>query len=324
MSPASSRDPEPVRLARPAMATRFEIVLYGDNPAQLRRAGNEALAEIDEVEAQLSLFRPASEISHVNARGAAEPVRVSPPVFRLLKRAQKLSEETGGAFDITIAPLMRCWGFMNGSGVWPDPAEVARVRRQVGMNHVILDESNWTVRLDTEGVMLDLGAIGKGYAIDRAAETLREAGVHSALLHGGTSTVFAIGRPPDQETWTVAVESPKMAGAPQWLAQVPLRDEALSVSAVWGKCFEHEGRVLGHVLDPRTAQPVAGALLAAVALPSATETDALSTALLVEGPGGHEKVAQLRPAMRTLVVGSRADDFRLKSEGISLKSAGKH
>jgi thiamine biosynthesis lipoprotein len=209
---------------------------------------------------------------------------------------------------------------MDGSGSWPDPAEVARVRRQVGMQHVILDGENLTVRFDGEGVMLDLGAIGKGYAIDRAAETLREAGITSALLHGGTSTVYGIGKPPGDDAWKVAIESPSGDGAtPQWLATVPLQDEALSVSAVWGKCFEHEGKTFGHVLDPRAGQPVSNAVLAAVVLPSAMETDALSTALLVAGPEGHEKIAQLRPRMRTLVVGAGATHFRADSKGIALK-----
>src|SRR5439155_10277269 len=106
-------------LARLAMATRFEIVLHGDNPIALRAAGEEALAEIDRLEAQLSLYRPTSEIAHVNARAAREPVRVSPTLFALLQHAQKLHAETQGAFDITIAPLVRCWGFTGGMGRMP-------------------------------------------------------------------------------------------------------------------------------------------------------------------------------------------------------------
>src|SRR3954468_11195994 len=103
------------------MATRFEILLPGDNAVSLRAAGEEALNEIDRLEAQLSLFKPTSEISHVNARAAREPIRVTPAVFGLLQHAQRLTEETGGAFDVTIAPLVRCWGFMGGSGRLPRP-----------------------------------------------------------------------------------------------------------------------------------------------------------------------------------------------------------
>ena len=298
-----------VILARHAMATRFEIVLHGESSSRLRAAGEEALAEVERIEAQLSIYQPTSEMARVNACAAREPVRVTSSVFRLLEQARQLHRDSGGAFDITIAPLVRCWGFMDGSGAWPDPAEVARVRRQVGMQHVILDEENLTVRFDGEGVMLDLGAIGKGYAIDRAVETLREAGVTSALLHGGTSTVYGMGRPPGDDAWKVGIESsPNESATQKLLGTMPLQDEALSVSAVWGKCFEHEGRSFGHVLDPRSGQPVSNAVLAAVALPSATETDALSTALLVVGPEGHEKIAQLRPGMRTLIVGPSANN----------------
>src|SRR5215831_260933 len=204
-----------VRLARHAMATRFEIVLPGENAAALRAAGEEALHEIDRLEAQLSLYRPASEIALVNVRAAKEPVRVTPSLFALLEHAQRLHAETGGAFDITIAPLVRCWGFMGGTGHMPHAKELAEARAKVGMNQVRLSAQDSTVRFAREGVMLDFGAIGKGYAIERAVEVLREAGVTSALLHGGTSTIFALGHPPEAEFWQVALEQPPRAlGAP--------------------------------------------------------------------------------------------------------------
>src|SRR5580704_5063977 len=108
-----------VAVARNAMATRFEIVLHGENPVALRAAGEEALDEIERLESRLSLYRPGSEITLLNTRAAQEPVRVTPGLFRLLQQAQQLSRETGGAFDITIAPLIRCWGFMGGTGKLP-------------------------------------------------------------------------------------------------------------------------------------------------------------------------------------------------------------
>jgi FAD:protein FMN transferase len=238
-----------------------------------------------------------------------------------------------------VAPLMRCWGFVNGTGRFPDPDELAEARANVGMRLVNLDANNFTVQFKRDGVMLDLGAIGKGYALERAAELLREVGVTSALLHGGTSTVYGLGQPPDAEYWTVAVESPECRNSvpmvqsgnlepseqgvrPALLAIVSLKDEALSVSAVWGKSFQVDGKTFGHVLDPRTGQPVRGALLAAVTLPSATETDALSTALLTLGANGHDQIANLRPGMRTLlVVDSETDKgFRVEARGITVKS----
>src|SRR5438477_1752078 len=135
-----------VRLACSAMATRFELVLHGDEPARLRAAGEEAIAEIERLEEQLSLYRPTSEIARVNGRAASEPVRVSPAVFKLLRHAKQLHRESGGAFDISIAPLVRCWGFMGGSGRMPTDEEVAQARDKVGMQFVSLDEESSTVR----------------------------------------------------------------------------------------------------------------------------------------------------------------------------------
>lgn len=313
----------PVTLARNAMATRFEIVLYGDDARSLRAAGEEALEEISRLEAQLSLYQPTSEIAHLNDRAAREPVRVTPGVFALLQRAKNISQESGGAFDITIAPLVRCWGFMHGRGHIPLPDALAEARAKIGMHLVRLNEADSTVRFAREGVMLDLGAIGKGYAVERAAEILREAGVGSALLHGGTSTVYALGHPPDAGRWKVAIDGPPWTRStkPSPLALVLLKDESLSVSAVWGKSFQADGRTFGHVLDPRTGRPVAGALLAAVILPSATETDALSTALLVAGSSGHGQIARLRQDMRTLLATQSEDGkgFRLEAKGLEVQ-----
>jgi thiamine biosynthesis lipoprotein len=329
-----------LKLARHAMATRFEIVLCGENPISLRAAGEEALNEIERLENQLSLFRPTSEIAHLNVGAAREPMRVSPAVFGLLDHARKLTEETGGAFDVTIAPFVRCWGFMNGSGQLPAREDVEATRAKVGMHLVHLDPDECTVRFEGEGVMLDLGAIGKGYAIDCAVDVLREAGVTSALVHGGTSTVYGLGHPPESDSWKIEIPNPSKDGiVPKVLenrdgpevgkqgtvgaetqdapfATVLLRDSSLSVSAIWGKFFRAKGRTFGHIIDPRTGEPASNAVLSAVVLPSATETDALSTALLTLGPDGHDRVANLRPEIRTLVVAESAGDLIVKSKGI--------
>ncbi len=320
MTPTLHRPVPCVSLACHAMATRFEVVLHGDDPAALRAAGEEALRLVEQLEAQLSLFRAGSEIWLLNTRAAREPVRVTPAVFALLQQAQKLSEECGGAFDITIAPLVRCWGYMGGDGRMARPEEVAEARSKVGMGLVQLGPEEFTVRFAREGVMLDLGAIGKGYAVERAAEVLREAGVTRALLHGGTSTVQAIGQPPGEEFWKIAIEtpSPTKDTPPRLLATVPLKDEAMSVSGVWGNSFEAGGRIYGHIIDPRIGEPAVGTVLAAVVLPSATETDALSTALLTLGRAGHDQIAGLRPGVRTLVVSESGGKLSVEASGIQL------
>ena len=300
------------------MATRFEIVLHGEDAVALRAAGEEAISEIERLEEQLSLYRPSSEISALNSRASRAPVRVTPPVFALLQHAQQLTHETDGAFDITIGPLVRCWGFMGGTGRLPSAEELAEARAIVGMDLVHLDAKSFTVQFAREGVTLDLGAIGKGYAIDRAIEVLRDAGITSALLHGGTSTVCALGHPPDAEYWKVAVENPPASVTATAIPLPPLllKDEAMSVSAIWGRSFEKEGQIFGHVLDPRTGNPAARAVLAAVILPSATETDALSTALLTLGAEGHDKIAKLRAGMRTFLLLGADEQFRVETRNL--------
>ena len=353
--------PPTVTLARNAMATRFELVLHGENPVALRAAGEAALDEIERLENQMSLYRPGSEIAQLNARAAREAVRVTPELFALLRQAQRLHAETCGAFDITVAPLVRCWGFMGGQGggfsdqsdksdgsgrsdgEWRPPTDspsrdaVTEARSKVGMHHLLLHPAERTVSFARDGVMLDLGAIGKGYAVERAAEILREAGVKSALLHGGTSTVCAIGSPPGAEFWNVALESPPewerqvafrrvsndgqpqaeaVLDAPLMAASIHLRDEALSVSAIRGRCFESGGKTFGHVIDPGTGRPVENALLAAVVLRSATETDALSTALLTLGGAGLDRLARIRPGLRALILSREAGKLTVAGLGL--------
>ena len=313
---------ETVRLALEAMATRFELVLHGDDAVRLRAAGEEALAEIKRLEAQLSFYRPSSEISRINAQAADGPVRVEPRLFRLLQTARRLHDETGGVFDLTIAPLMRCWGFVNDTGHLPDTEVLAEARRRTGMHLLTLDEAAFTVAFARPGVQLDLGAIGKGYAIEEAAQTLTDAGVESAFLHGGTSTIHAIGTPPDEESWNVAVSYPDASTDTPTnddvLAVVPLANEALSVSAVWGKAFVADGTTYGHVIDPRSGRPVEGALLAAAAGPSAMICDALSTALLVLGREAKERIGHFSDIMRAMVVcpADETDGFEMIEAGI--------
>jgi len=294
-----------VAAARWAMNTRFEIVLHGGDPVALRAAADEALNEIEALEAQLSVFRPTSEIARVNKHAATQPVRVSPPVFRLLQRVQVLSAETGGAFDPTVGPLLAAWGFLGGPGAVANPAAVADARDRVGMHRVALDPFRFEVRFMQPGMLIDLGAVGKGYAIDCATDLLREAGVTSGFLHGGTSSCFAIGRPPAAEAWRTSITDPRPPGIEGTtdLGVVTLREESLGVSCIWGKSFTNPGgQSYGHVIDPRSGEPVDRAWLAAVVLPSATESDALSTALITLGSEGLELIRRLRPASRMLVV----------------------
>ena len=289
-----------VTLAQKSMGTRFEIVLAGEREPFLRAAGEEALREIARLERQLSLYRNDSDLAEINAYAAINPVRVEPRLFRFLERAIQLSEATQGAFDFTIAPLMQAWGFIGGAGNLPTPQERERAQSVVGVSHLLLDEANYTIQFDRAGVRLDFGAIGKGYAIDAAIEILRDYEIESALLHGGTSSVYALGSPPDADSWRIAIHNPQDDTKP--FAVVTLKDAALSVSAPHNKNFVADGKTYGHVLNPRTGSPSSGNLLAALVTENATDGDALSTALLADGAAALSNFASRFPEAQALLV----------------------
>lgn len=288
-----------LRLAADAMGTRFEIVLGGaadDDEPLLRACGETAIEEIERWHRLLSAFAPDSVVSRINRRAADRPVKVDHETFELLLRCRELWRATAGAFDITLGALMRAWGFRDDEPARGTVHARARVELVIhhGFSHVELDEPNRAVRFAREGIALDLGGIAKGWALDRAAALLRGHGVTCALLHGGTSSVVAIGAPPGEDGWRVALRDPAPSGP-----VVLLRDRALSVSAPHGRMIERDGVALGHVIDPRTGAPAAtGVALAAVACASATDAEAWSTALLVLG----ERPANLDPSIETIVV----------------------
>lgn len=287
------------------MGTRFEIAMVEDrDPVRLRAAAEEALAEIDQIEDRLSLHRETSEIARVNALASKHPVRLSVEVFNLIALCLSLSRKTEGAFDPSVGPLMRCWGFLRGSGSEPSAEALAAARNCVGAQWIELDEEKREVFFRKPGMMLDLGAIGKGYALDVAVDRLREAGVAHALIHGGTSSVFGLGTQEDGRPWTVALEKPEVeAPAPSpLLSTFSLQSQALSVSAIWGKSFQSGSRRLGHVMDPRSGLPVSHTHLAAVSLGSATECEALSTALLTLGRSWIPSLRQHWPSARAVAL----------------------
>lgn len=293
-----------------AMATRFELILGGDNEVALRAAGEEALREIARIESQLSFYLPGSEIATLNRRAAVQPVRVSPPVFRLLGQCREYGAATDGAFDVTIGPLMRAWRFVGETGAIPAPDELAAARALTGIAHLIFDPENFTIAFDRPGVAIDLGGFGKGYAVERAMTILREEGVARAFLHSGTSSVAVLGPVPG---W-VELQQPLRDAAGSAI-RIGLVDQALSVSAVHGKSFRVGEREYGHVIDPATGEPVAGSFAAAAIGDSAAVCEVLSTALMVRGPEWIGTARERFPGYRVLVAHQRPDGSVATTEG---------
>jgi thiamine biosynthesis lipoprotein len=263
------------------MGTTFEIHLYAESAASASAAFDVAFAEIERVEAAISNYRATSELSRINVAAAARPVVTDPEVFGLLQRSLDYSRQSDGAFDVTVGRLMKAWGFFRGRGRYPSAEELESARRETGWRLVALDPETRAVRF-LGPVELDLGGIGKGYAVDRVGALLRESGVRAALVSSGSSSIYALGAPPGEAGWLVRVPDPVDRSRP--LATVRLRDQSLSTSGNYEKFFRLGGRTYCHIVDPRTGAPVEGMLQTTVIAPTATESDALSTALFVLGP----------------------------------------
>ncbi|MFN3651585.1 MAG: FAD:protein FMN transferase [Armatimonadota bacterium] len=274
------------------MGTEFQAILAGKDPEYLRDAGSQALDEVERLEAQLSHYRPDSDVTDLNVRAYHQAVRLEPLLYRLLRHAVELSEATGGAFDCALGALIRCWGFFRGQGALAEEAAVKEALEQCGSRWLELDDDARTVRF-LRPVQVHLGAIGKGYAVDRMVGVLREVGVRAALVHGGTSTLYALGAPPGDTDWSVGLCDP--SDRTRRLGVVRLRDRALSTSGDYEQFFEIAGRRYSHLLDPRTGYPAVGMRSATVAAASATDTDALSTAAFVLGPTGASEVLERFP-----------------------------
>ena len=256
------------------MACRFEVTLASEDARHVA-AARVALDEVDAIEGVLTVFRDVSELARVNREASAGPVEVSSGLVDLLRRCQALHAATGGAFDPTSTPLSREGGFLQRQGRQPSPEQIEASRGRVGMERVVVNPEERTVFFTAPGVELNMGSVGKGWALDRIAAGLRAAGVDRALVSAGGSSFLGWGRDP----WRVALSPGGERRADLWLDRA-----ALGTSGAGEQHFEVEGRRFGHVIDPRNGRPAAGVLSASVVTDDATTADALATALLVGGP----------------------------------------
>jgi thiamine biosynthesis lipoprotein len=300
------------------MACEFEVIFSAERYPDATPAASDALDRVDQLEDLLSIYRPESPICQVNRRAALEPVAVRQELYEVLSIAQRIAHQTSGAFDPTCGPLSAAWGFLKRSGHIPSDELLAAALRRVGYLKLQLDPETQTVRFLAHDLEINVNAVGKGYALDRAAELLASRSIEHFLLHGGQSSVLARGSGPDTGTgWIVGLRHPERPGTR--IAEFLLVDQALGTSGSATQSFHAHGRRFGHVLDPRTGRPAEGVLSATVVAPTAAEADALSTAFYVMGPVEALKYCRGRREIGMLMVcpTGRSGGIQLFSENLA-------
>ena len=298
--------------SRMSMACLYAVELYGPDAEALPRIAEEALDEVDRIDRLMSHYKSDSALTRINRGAAHGPVSVEPELFHFIADAMRYHRESRGAFDITVGPLMKAWGFFRGDGRVPTEDELTAARRHVGGSHVILNSIDRTIAFDQSGIELDLGGIAKGYAVDRVVTLLQQRGIGAALISAGGSTIFGLGAPPDRRAWDISVQDP--VNPRKTALTVQLRHRALSVAGSSEKAFEADGVTYSHIMDPRSGRPVQGLLSIAVLAPSGTAGDALDTALFVLGPEASRAYLKRLPGTEAVFFLQSGARLNLKSE----------
>jgi len=265
-----------------AMGTGITVVAYGEDRFRLQSAVNAALEEAKRLDELLSNYRPQSEWTLLNKTAGQQEFRASKELFDLLEACKRYTEASDGAFDISVGPLMKVWGFYKGSGRFPHRAEIRSALALVGFDKVHLNPATTSIRFPTQGMELDPGGIGKGYAVDRMAAILKNAGIRSALVTAGSSSIFAIGAPPtDSRGWQISIRHPKDPS--KTLEVVYLKNESMSTSGNYEKFFRAEGKIWSHIMDPRTGYPAQGMYSVSVITPQCIDSEAWTKPYYING-----------------------------------------
>lgn len=290
-----------VKLSTRAMACEFHVMLNAGPESSVEAwHASDALDVVHRMEDLMTVYREQSPLLDVNRRAAQESVAVEPLLFDVLKLALTTAKATEGAFDPTAMPLVRLWRQVRAENRVPHQDEIDAAKSLTGFDDVVLDDVARTVAFRRAGIELQLNAIGKGFALDRAADVMVEHEIANWLLHGGHSSVMARGEHCGQGGWPVGIRNPLFPD--ERLATVVLKDEAMGTSGNSVQFFRWNGRRFGHILDPRTGWPADSLLQATVIAPTSAEADALSTAFFVMGLENAQRFCQNRPAIKALLV----------------------
>ncbi|CAG0963470.1 FAD:protein FMN transferase [Myxococcaceae bacterium] len=303
---------EEIVVSRLALGTLVSVVLRDPDPERGRAAIEKAFTEIERLEALLSEWRPESEVSRLNARAGGPLEPASQETLEMLERARDLARRSGGAFDPTVLPALRLFGFSGGPPRLATDSELDAVREAVGWEAIEVDPGSNRARLARQGAEFGTGAIGKGFIADRIAALLEREGVPAAMVRASGDLAFYGGS--KQRPWPIGIEDPDHPG--EILAEIDLVEGGVSTSAPTWRRFEASGIVVHHILDPRTLRPARGVRSVTVVAKDATTSDALSTALFVLGAGALDWLAT-NPDIEAVILFE--DGRRTASRGLEVR-----
>jgi thiamine biosynthesis lipoprotein len=288
---------------RYVMGTSVQVRTFGGDETASRAAIDEAFAAFAEVDRLMSNYRDDSELALVNRRAADDAVGVTDAMFSVLDAARQVSAASNGAFDVTVGPLVRLWGFHDKAPHIPTAVELAAVRPLVDYAKVILDPQRKTVRFARQGVELDLGGIAKGFAVEVAADVLRRRGLGGMIDAGGNQ--YLLGTPVGKKMWTVGIKNPDRPD--RVLGILETGEISVSTSADDSNFLVAKGRKYGHILDPRTLEPSTAALSATVLSRDGTLADAMSKAAFILGPDAGLALVDTFPGMSAVIAYRKPD-----------------
>lgn len=288
----------------PTMGTRGSIQIAATDSSSAAEAAQFALAAFSRVDSLMSNWTTTSEVARLNRR-AGQRLVVEPEVSRVLAAALTIGRESEGAFDITVEPLVRLWGFLGGTPHVPPAEAIEDALRAVGSGRLRFDAETGVLEEDSTSLRIDLGGIAKGHAVDEAARALRAAGIENALVDL-SGNLMPLGSPPHREAWTVGVRDP-FDRAPYFARLQLAASEGIATSGDYEQFVAIDGTRYGHILDPRTGWPAHELVAVTVLAPTALEADAWATAFFVLGIENGKRIARERDDLTVILVQAARD-----------------
>ena len=281
----------------PTMGTAAEVTIF---PAEdLDQGYALAARRFAAVDSLMSNWTTTSETARLNLEAYPGPTPVHDQVWDVIQRGMRVGQESSGAFDLTVEPLVRAWGFLSGTPRVPAPQALAEAQVLVGSEKLRLNADSQTIQFSVRGMRIDLGGIAKGYAVDQVAQDWTTHGIHRGLINL-SGNLRALGKPDGRDSWNIGIRDPR--GRSPYFAALSISDECMATSGNYEQFVDQDGIRYGHILDPRTGYPAQGLIGVTVIAPTAMEADAWGTALFVLGPARAKALASTRDDLHVLLI----------------------